>query len=152
MKDMKIMIKIVFDNYSKFSGYIPSLKQLQNWCGKCQEANNQISIFLVDEQESHQLNMKYRKKDKPTNVLSFIESSIPGYPAQQLGTLVMCPSVISNEAKKANSDPVAHWAHLCVHGTLHLLGYDHEKDNDADIMERKEIFILDKLGFSNPYK
>ena len=101
------------------------------------------------------LNARYRGKDKPTNVLSFPASPLPAAPsapAQPLGDLVICPPVLRAEAREQGKSLRAHWAHLVVHGALHLLGYDHERDADARRMERREIAVLRRLGFPNPYR
>lgn len=148
---MKTMIKVVIENLSTHPATIPYDSDFQQWCDACGSHVDQVSIRLVDEGESRQLNYKCRKKNKPTNVLSFMESSIPGFPAEQLGTLVMCPAIIIYEAQQANIDERSHWAHICVHGMLHLLGHDHENDDDAILMESIEVRILNQLGFSNPY-
>ena len=119
-----------------------------------------ISIRIVGAAESRRLNRAWRGKDKPTNVLSF-PSGLNGasygsgagdadspYP---LGDLVICAPVVAREAREQSKIPQAHWAHMVVHGVLHLLGYDHEVDKDADIMEAREITLLANLGYLNPY-
>jgi probable rRNA maturation factor len=114
----------------------------------------ELTIRIVDKDEMTELNSQYRHKNKPTNVLSFpfdmpeeLNDEIP-----LLGDLVICASVIKEEAASQNKTEEAHWAHMVVHGTLHLLGYDHEKEEDATRMENEEIIILESLGFNNPYK
>ena len=102
--------------------------------------------------ESRRLNARYRGRDRPTNVLSFPAERIPGAPAQPLGDLVICPAVLRAEARLQGKSLRAHWAHLIVHGTLHLLGYDHEDSGEAQRMERREITLLRRLGFANPYR
>ena len=116
----------------------------------------EIGIVCVDNDESHKLNLEYRGKDKPTNVLSF-PSDLPDEMAEILdsfpiGDLVICIPVVLREAQEQNKIPLTHFTHMLVHGTLHLMGYDHEtSDEDADEMEALEIEILAKLGFENPY-
>lgn len=116
----------------------------------------EIGIACVDNDESHKLNLEYRGKDKPTNVLSF-PSDLPDEMAEILdsfpiGDLVICIPVVLREAQEQNKIPLTHFTHMLVHGTLHLMGYDHEtSDEDADEMEALEIEILAKLGFENPY-
>jgi probable rRNA maturation factor len=116
----------------------------------------EIGIACVDNAESHKLNLEYRQKDKPTNVLSF-PSDIPEevlsmLDALPIGDLVICIPVVLKEAIEQNKTPIEHFTHMLVHGTLHLMGYDHEtSDEDAEEMEALEIEILAKLGFSNPY-
>lgn len=116
----------------------------------------EIGIACVDNEESHQLNFEYRKKDKPTNVLSFPsdipEEVLPLLDALPLGDLVICIPVVLQEAIEQQKTPIEHFTHMLVHGTLHLMGYDHEtSDQDAEEMEALEIEILNKLGFENPY-
>lgn len=120
------------------------------------QSDCEVGIACVDNAESHKLNLEYRKKDKPTNVLSF-PSDIPDEMAEFLdsfpiGDLVICIPVVLHEAIEQNKAPLTHFTHMLVHGTLHLMGYDHEtSDEDAEEMEALEIEILAKLGFENPY-
>ncbi|NNE63355.1 MAG: rRNA maturation RNase YbeY [Gammaproteobacteria bacterium] len=108
------------------------------------------TIRVVNEAESRDLNLQFRGKDKPTNVLSFPSQS-PLLDYDCLGDLVICAPLVSEEAEQQNKSRVAHWAHLVVHGMLHLQGYDHEKSVDAVKMEALEVEILSTLGYSNPY-
>lgn len=116
----------------------------------------EIGIACVDNDESQKLNLEYRQKDKPTNVLSF-PSDVPEevlavLDALPIGDLVICIPVVLQEAIDQNKTPIEHFTHMLVHGTLHLMGYDHEtSDEDAEEMEALEIEILAKLGFKNPY-
>ncbi|QCS13194.1 rRNA maturation RNase YbeY [Acinetobacter radioresistens] len=117
----------------------------------------EIGIACVDLDQSQQLNLEYRRKDKPTNVLSFPseipEEILPMLAARPLGDLVICIPVVLQEAAEQHKVPVEHFTHMLVHGTLHLLGYDHEvSDEDAEEMEALEIEILAKLGLNNPYQ
>ena len=113
-------------------------------------ADREIGVSVVGPAESRRLNAQYRGKDKPTNVLSF---PVPQLPVKgPLGDLVICAQVLRTEAREQKKSLRAHWAHLVVHGSLHLIGYDHEVDADADRMERREIAVLRRLGFSNPYR
>ena len=105
-------------------------------------------IRVVDEHESQQLNQSYRDKDKPTNVLSFGYEDIEGY----LGDLVICMPIVEREANEQDKSLEDHFAHMVVHGTLHLLCYDHENDADAEEMEALERKILNKLAIANPYE
>ena len=100
----------------------------------------------VDEAESQLLNNQYRKKNEPTNVLSFLISDNP-----LLGDIILCHSVIKKEALAQKKSIDDHYAHLIIHGYLHLIGFDHTKNDDALTMENKEIAILKKLGIKNPY-
>ena len=120
------------------------------------DQNCEIGIACVDNDESHKLNLEYRQKDKPTNVLSF-PSDVPEevlamLDALPIGDLVICIPVVLQEAIDQNKTPIEHFTHMLVHGTLHLMGYDHEtSDEEAEEMEALEIEILAKLGFENPY-
>jgi len=121
------------------------------------QSDCEIGIACVDLDQSQQLNLEYRRKDKPTNVLSFPseipEEILPMLAARPLGDLVICIPVVLQEAAEQQKVPVEHFTHMLVHGTLHLLGYDHEiSDEDADEMEALEIEILAKLGLNNPYQ
>ena len=114
--------------------------------------DREIGVSVVGPAESRRLNAQYRGKDKPTNVLSFTVPQLPVTGPQPLGDLVICPQVLRTEAREQKKSLRAHWAHLVVHGSLHLVGYDHERDADADRMERREIAVLRRLGFANPYR
>lgn len=114
-----------------------------------------LTIRVVDEAESQALNNEYRGKDKPTNVLSFPFEMPEGLPVgalpPMLGDLAICAAVVQREAQQQLKDADAHWAHMIIHGVLHLLGYDHIDDDDAEIMEALEIELLAGLGYTNPY-
>lgn len=120
------------------------------------QSDCEIGIACVDIDESHKLNLEYRHKDKPTNVLSF-PSDLPDEMAAVLdsfpiGDLVICIPVVLQEAIEQQKTPIEHFTHMLVHGTLHLMGYDHEtSEEEAEEMEALEIEILAKLGFENPY-
>ncbi|HJY38005.1 MAG TPA: rRNA maturation RNase YbeY [Steroidobacteraceae bacterium] len=105
----------------------------------------ELTIRVVGAAESRRLNRTWRGKDKPTNVLSFAAD------APVLGDLAICAPVVAREAREQGKSPAAHWAHMVVHGVLHLLGYDHENDRDAARMEARETKILAQLGMPNPY-
>jgi probable rRNA maturation factor len=114
----------------------------------------ELTLRFVDSEEIKQLNCDYRKKNKATNVLAFpiilpenIELESP-----LLGDVIICPEILEQESKELDKPLEEHWAHIIIHGVLHLLGYDHIKDNDAEEMQAFEIKLLAKLGFANPYK
>jgi probable rRNA maturation factor len=113
----------------------------------------QLTIRVVGAAESRRLNRTWRGKDKPTNVLSFSGNGNGGHEEcpRFLGDLAICAPVVAREAREQGKSPVAHWAHMVVHGVLHLLGYDHENDRDAERMEARETKILAQLGMPNPY-
>lgn len=135
---------------------LPSASKLKRWAiaaMKQKIKSAELTIRIVDKEEITQLNSTYRHKNKPTNVLSFpfdMPEECDEIPL--LGDIVICADVIKEEAQTQNKPLDAHWAHMVVHGTLHLLGYDHEKNSDAEIMEAEEITILNTLGFANPYQ
>lgn len=139
---------------------VPELAQLQTWAAAAVEQNGEWEVYLrvVDREESRQLNHDYRGKDKPTNVLSFPFELPPGMTAEMmgaenmpLGDLVICAPVVAEEAVEQGKSLTSHWAHLVIHGILHLQGYDHILDQEAEVMENREIGILAALGFSDPY-
>jgi probable rRNA maturation factor len=137
--------------------HLPTKKALQNWAKAAMDAARpgagDITIRVVDRAEIQQLNRDFRHQDKPTNVLSFpfdMPEGLEGV-APILGDLAICAEVVAHEAKEQGKPLTAHWAHMVVHGTLHLLGYDHMTDDEAETMEKFEIAILKQLGFDNPY-
>lgn len=135
---------------------IPSTAQLKRWAkAALQEkvANAEVTIRVVDEAEITELNSTYRKKNKPTNVLSFPFEMPEGVDMETpiLGDVVICAQVIAEEAEQQHKSLEAHWAHMVVHGILHLLGYNHEENEEAEEMETEEITIMNELGFKNPY-
>ena len=111
----------------------------------------ELCIRVVDEAESAQLNENYRHKPGATNILSFPFNGIHGTAINLLGDLAICAPLVKREAREQHKTAQAHWAHLTVHGVLHLNGYDHEEPAAAEQMEALEIRILDTLGFGNPY-
>jgi probable rRNA maturation factor len=112
----------------------------------------EISVRIVSRSESAMLNQSYRGKDSPTNVLSF-ESDLPDYiPSHLIGDLVICGPIVVEEANAQSKSTSAHWSHMCIHGCLHLLGFDHIEDDDAKQMETLEVDILYKLGIDDPYQ
>lgn len=131
---------------------IPAEPQLQRWAAAAlRRERAEIVIRVVDEAESAELNAHYRGKSGPTNVLSFPFEAPPGIATDILGDLLVCAPVVTREAAEQGKTPAAHWAHMVVHGVLHLQGYDHVDDDEAVIMESEEIAIMHGLGFSNPY-
>ena len=139
---------------------LPKDEELLKWLTKIlsaeQHGDAELTIRFVDEEESAGLNKQYRHKTGATNVLSFPFEVPPEVEDEAklnlLGDLIICAEVVKSEAKEQKKQELAHWAHMVVHGTLHLLGYDHQTDADANIMETKEIHILSQLGYSDPYR
>jgi probable rRNA maturation factor len=111
-----------------------------------------LSVRIVGRARSRSLNARYRLKDKPTNVLSFAGAGRVPDGRFFLGELVICAPVVAAEAHAQDKSLNAHWAHMTIHGVLHLLGFDHERAPEAAKMAAREIQILDRLGFSNPYR
>ncbi|WP_422614822.1 rRNA maturation RNase YbeY [Methylobacter svalbardensis] len=132
----------------------PEQQQIQLWVDAAlddYDRDTEIVVRIVDEQESAQLNEQYRHKQGPTNILSFPVEVPEGIELNLLGDLVICAPVLKKEALEQNKRLADHWAHIIVHGVLHLLGYDHIDDKEAEQMESKEIAILNRLHISNPY-
>lgn len=138
------------------AGNLPSENAFSTWLVAAlpQGANDELTIRIVDADESRELNATYRAKDAPTNVLSFPFETPSGLEIDDLdylGDLVICASVVEAEAVAQNKQPLAHWAHMVVHGVLHLRGFDHQNDAEASIMEAEERRILQQLNFPDPY-
>lgn len=127
----------------------PILKKTHclKWLAPIIDHNAEITIRIVGSPESKELNNIYRKKKYPTNVLSFLIED----ESHLIGDIVLCAPVLEKEAQEQSKNLQAHYAHLIIHGALHLYGYDHENKKDAEIMEAKEIKILTELGYKNPY-
>jgi probable rRNA maturation factor len=148
--------------------WAPRARDIATWAGTAigrRAAGSELGVRVVGSAESRRLNARYRGKDKATNVLSFPPAPLPdpvsGAPAARgrqggdwrpLGDLVICAQVVRSEAREQRKPLEAHWAHLVVHGALHLIGYDHEREAEAKRMERREIAVLRRLGFANPYR
>lgn len=134
---------------------LPSETQLRQWCElalRQRTAPSELTIRIVDEAEGRELNHTWRGKDYPTNVLSFpadIPEGLLDIPL--LGDLVICAPVVAREATEQGKAASAHWAHLVIHGCLHLLGYDHLDDEEAEEMEGLERQLLAELGYPDPY-
>ena len=150
MGKMLIDLQIASENIDG----LPTLEQIEQWATAAVQPESvdvEMTVRIVDEAESQTLNRTYRAKDRPTNVLSFpfecpTEVSLP-----LLGDLVICRQVVEYEAAEQEKPLMAHWAHMVVHGSLHLLGYDHIDDSEAEEMESLETKIMQGLGFVDPY-
>ncbi len=131
----------------------PNVQQLESWAQLALQDHPQseVTIRLVEMDEIQQLNKTYRQKDTPTNVLSFPSDFPDELGLTLLGDIVICNQVVNDEARAQHKKQEAHWAHMVIHGCLHLLGYDHIHDVDADIMEALERKLLTILNFPNPY-
>ena len=133
---------------------LPTPKHFQQWVEAAvgrQRKHAEVSLRVVDAAEGQELNRRYRHKDYPTNVLSFLADLPPGLDLPLLGDIVLCAPVIAREAEAQRKPVAEHWAHLTVHGTLHLLGHDHETPAEAREMESLECQVLEKMGIPDPY-
>ncbi len=147
---IKLDLQIIAPQYT-----IPTRQQFKTWVAAALQNHpekNELAIRIVDVAESAELNQTYRHKQGPTNVLSFPFSAPPGVAPELLGDIIICAPLVQQEASAANKPLIDHWAHLVVHGVLHLLGYDHINDQDATVMENLETKILAQLGFPDPYQ
>ena len=151
----QVDIQIAVDDES-----VPSSDDIAIWINRAMRAAGRredadVSVRVVNANEMQQLNSEFREQDKPTNVLSFPAGDIEGLPSDAgvpLGDIVVCAEIVRSEAKEQGKTDKAHWAHIVVHGTLHLLGYDHENEAQAMTMEALEIEILRDFGIENPYR
>jgi probable rRNA maturation factor len=145
-----------FEGEQGIADAIPLVSEVEAWANAVLShegiSDQEVTVRFTDEDESQSLNSEYRGKDRPTNVLSFPFEAPPGIEMNLLGDLVICAPVISREAKEQSKQVRDHYAHMTVHGVLHLLGYDHMEDAEAQEMESKEIAILAQLGIDNPYE
>lgn len=133
---------------------LPTVEQIEQWATAAVQPQSdevEMTVRIVDEAESHELNLNYRGKDRPTNVLSFPFECPDEVELPLLGDLVICRQVVEREAQEQEKPLMAHWAHMVVHGSLHLLGYDHIEDDEAEEMESLETQIMTGLGFADPY-
>jgi probable rRNA maturation factor len=154
MKKQNLTMNLVEIQTTLSSNALPSPEKIQQWVDTTLADFNQdteIVVRIVDEQESSMLNKQYRHKIGPTNILSFPIEVPEGIDLNLLGDLVICAPLLEKEALEQNKPLMSHWAHIIVHGILHLLGYDHIDDDEAEIMENKEIKILSTLNIENPY-
>jgi probable rRNA maturation factor len=139
-------------------GWSPPQAELKRWASAAlgaRAAGGELGVCVVGSAESARLNARFRGRRRPTNVLSFAPPPLPpgaSVRAAPLGELVICPRILREEARAQHKTLRAHWAHLVVHGALHLAGYDHQRTRDARRMERREIAVLRRLGFADPYR
>ena len=132
---------------------VPEAGEFRQWVATAlgDHGKTELTIRVVGTEESRELNRSFRGKDRATNVLSFPAELPPGIAVPLLGDIVICAPLVAQEAQAQGKPLQAHWAHLTVHGVLHLLGHDHQQDDEAAIMESLEIRLLASLGFENPY-
>ena len=135
---------------------VPASASFHRWIeaalrGAKRRKATEVSVRIVDTEEGQALNLQYRGRDYATNVLSFPVEQPPGVDLPLIGDLVICAPVVAREAAEQGKKPADHWAHLTIHGTLHLLGYDHIDDAEAETMEALETRVLAGLGIADPY-
>ncbi|EKE00656.1 MAG: hypothetical protein ACD_21C00296G0003 [uncultured bacterium] len=144
---------LALQNASKAKS-IPSKKLFKTWANTAvgtHKKKYEIVIRIVDTKEITQLNKRYRKKNQPTNIISFKFYPPANIQSNLLGDLIICAPIVKLEAKLQHKTTISHWAHMTIHGVLHLLGYDHQNKKEAQKMEKLEIKILKELGFEDPY-
>jgi probable rRNA maturation factor len=147
-------VNLLVDIQRACTGHTPDDKDIDSWIAAALEHRRddaEVSVRMVSEEEMSGLNNKYRSRDGSTNVLSFPADLPPELELPLLGDIVICPEVVRREAVEQDKSELQHWAHMLVHGSLHLLGYDHIETDEAEIMESLETTILQSLGFPCPY-
>ncbi len=142
MPDLNLTVQIASD-----ANVLPNQKQLRKWVKATLRVDTEVTIRIVDEAEGRELNNTYRGKDYATNVLTFPLTEEP----HLMGDIIICAPIVIQEAQSQNKSIESHFAHMTVHGTLHLHGYDHITEEQAGLMESIEIMTLTHLGYSNPY-
>lgn len=149
------MINIHLQNVAR-EKHIPPDKMLRRWTLAALEQylhSGEVTLRIVNANEIQLLNRQYRHQDKPTNVLAFpfVPFDNIGIGKVIIGDVVICATIVNAEAKQQNKSQDQHWAHIIIHGMLHLLGYKHDKEDDAKQMESLEIKLLQQFGYTNPY-
>lgn len=157
---VQVDVQMAIDNAAQQR--VPNVEAIQAWADAAikqagiDQAEKLLTVRIVDMDEITQLNEQYRQKMGATNVLSFPFEWPPEVPEEardgSLGDLVICAAVVEEEAEAQNKTAEAHWAHMIIHGTFHLLGYDHLTDDQAQQMEAKEVAVLNSFGYANPYE
>lgn len=150
MNNLSIDIQVATDSET-----VPTTQDINRWVSAAltlTQKETELSIRFVDNEESARLNKQFRRKIGPTNVLSFPFETTDNIPIPLIGDIVICAPTVEKEAKEQNKLASNHWAHMVIHGTLHLLGYDHIESHQATVMEGLEISIMASLGLENPYK
>ncbi|MEQ6340749.1 MAG: rRNA maturation RNase YbeY [Gammaproteobacteria bacterium] len=152
---MSIQVDVQYGPELTQDDAIPSLDQISTWAHAALAERRevaQLTVRIVGNEEGTALNETYRHKQGPTNVLSFAVEDADLLPVPLLGDIVICAPVVEREALEQHKEALAHWAHMVVHGVLHLLGYDHVDEQEAQAMETLEADIMARLGFSDPYQ
>lgn len=155
MSKQKTLVKLDLQIKSKLSS-IPKTALFHKWLNAALSATNhnkcELTIRVIGISAMAKLNEQYRRKSGPTNILSFPFVAPPKIKTDLIGDIIICAPLVKKEAQQQNKPENNHWAHLTIHGVLHLLGYDHKKTKDAVKMEQLEINILQSLGIRDPYK
>ncbi len=141
--------------YATRKPWVPPRKHIARWARAALGRRRgawALAVQVVSRAESRRLNRRFRRRDRPTNVLSFPATLEEADGRRLLGDLVICAPVLAREAREQRKSRAAHWAHMIIHGVLHLRGYEHARDADARRMERRERTVLDGLGFPDPYE
>jgi probable rRNA maturation factor len=148
-------LSIVVDvQYATSETDVPSEPNIQTWVIAALvnfRKKAELTVRIVDEKEGRDLNHQWRDGEIATNVLSFRAEGLEDIEPDLLGDVIICAPVVLKEALEQKKTSESHWAHMVMHGTLHLIGYDHIDDGEAEVMESLEINILEKLGYTNPY-
>ena len=157
---VEVVLKTNLDDPARFD--VPARADFNRWADAALDAGAkagpdaglEVCVVVVDVEESAALNRRHFNRPAPTNVLAFpCDAPMPpGGEPKPLGDVVIAAPVVEAEAREQGKQPVAHWAHLFVHAMLHLQGYDHAEDREAERMEAREIAVLSRLGFENPYR
>ena len=148
------MTLIVDIQMASASEEAPDPQSIERWVGAAignQRESTELSVRIVDAEEGQALNEQFRGSTGATNVLSFPFENESPEPLPLIGDIVICAPVVAKEAREQHKTLNAHWAHMMIHGVLHLLGYDHQNENDANLMESLETEIMQGLGFPPPY-
>jgi probable rRNA maturation factor len=141
--------------YAVMADGLPSVSDIETWIGavvRGRRENVQLTVRIVAEEEGTELNERWRQARGPTNVLSFPSEGLEAIAPDLLGDVVICAPVVESEAREQGKSLTAHWTHMVIHGTLHLLGFDHVDEDQAREMELLEAQILKELGYSDPYE
>ena len=151
-KEISEALSVKFIDYEVHDGY-PSIYKMRKWARESYlgKNKNSVNIKLASVNEMKCLSKKYFNKRKPCNILSFPDVLTQSNPSDFLGDIIICGEVVNKESKKFNIDSDKRWAHMVVHSMLHLQGYDHMLEKNKLIMEKKEIYLMNQIGFSNPY-
>ncbi len=151
-KEIDESLNVKFIDYDVHDGY-PSEYKIRKWARRAYLGQNKtsVNIKIATVKEMKSLNKKFFNKTKPCNVLSFPNALTQYTQSDFLGDIIICGEVVSSESKKFNIDSDKRWAHMVVHSMLHLQGFDHVIKKNQETMERKEIYLMNQMGFSNPY-